>query len=148
MPVDLWDIVIESISNLSENIGICCFGSVDDKDDAKILELHAKKHGVKFNDFTGLLKLDETATVLAAMNLFIGNDSGLGHIAEALGTSSFIFLGLRSKILVLYLGAVEVEHFPQILDVVLVQSTENQSVDIMIIYVSRKLTFQNLNKSS
>ena len=93
LPVDLWDIVIESISNLSVNIGICCFGSVDDKDDAKLLEFHAKKHGVKFNDFTGLLKLDETAKVLAAMNLFIGNDSGLGHIAEALGTSSFIFFG-------------------------------------------------------
>lgn len=41
-------------------------------------------------DFTGKLEILETAAVIRRSTFFLGNDSGLGHIAGAVGTKSLI----------------------------------------------------------
>ncbi len=93
LPLELWKDVLFRISQLRQNVGICCFGANSDVADAEFLESYSKSIGLGFINLTGKLKLDETASCLSKVDLFIGNDSGLGHIAEALGTSSFVFFG-------------------------------------------------------
>lgn len=47
----------------------------------------------KIINFCGKLTLIETGAIIKKSNLFIGNDSGLGHLASAVGTKSFIIFG-------------------------------------------------------
>ena len=93
LPLELWKDVLFRISQLTQDVSICCFGAHSDVSDANFLEHYCKSIGLDFKNLAGKLKLDETASCLSKVDLFIGNDSGLGHIAEALGTSSFVFFG-------------------------------------------------------
>ncbi len=43
------------------------------------------------------LKLKQTAALISTCHLFIGNDSGLSHVAEAVGVDVFVFFGPTSQ---------------------------------------------------
>lgn len=45
----------------------------------------------------GRLSLKESASLIAICDLFIGNDSGLSHVAEAVGVDAYVFFGPTSR---------------------------------------------------
>jgi len=66
---------------------------VGDKKDFDKAEVFKKNSKIKSINLCGKLKLIETAAIIEKTNFFIGNDSGLGHIASAVGTRSFTVFG-------------------------------------------------------
>jgi len=64
----------------------------DIKDDMFTLDFKNEYQG-RFTNLAGKLDLLTTAAVLKNADLFIGNDSGLGHIASAVKTKSFTIFG-------------------------------------------------------
>ena len=93
LPLDNWDRIVRSIAGLKGSKKISIFGAKSDLSDSQFLEEVCDKFGVEYENYTGHLNLRTTAIYLSKMNLFIGNDSGLGHISEALGVDSFVFFG-------------------------------------------------------
>ena len=69
---------------------IILIGSKNEMDKAQLFK---KLYTKKVYDFCGKLTLLETASVIKKSDFFIGNDSGLGHIASAVNTQSFIIFG-------------------------------------------------------
>jgi len=69
---------------------IILLGSKNEMDKAQLFK---KLYTKKVYDFCGKLTLLETASVIKKSDFFIGNDSGLGHIASAVNTQSFIIFG-------------------------------------------------------
>jgi heptosyltransferase-3 len=69
---------------------IILIGSKNEMDKAQLFK---KLYTKKVFDFCGRLTLLETASAIKKSDFFIGNDSGLGHIASAVGTSSFTIFG-------------------------------------------------------
>ena len=69
---------------------IILIGSKNEMDKAQLFK---KLYTKKVFDFCGKLTLLETASVIKKSDFFIGNDSGLGHIASAVNTQNFIIFG-------------------------------------------------------
>ena len=69
---------------------IILIGSKNEIDKAQLFK---KLYTKKVYDFCGKLTLLETASIIKKSDFFIGNDSGLGHIASAVNTQSFIIFG-------------------------------------------------------
>ena len=69
---------------------IILIGSKNEMDKAQLFK---KLYTKKVYDFCGKLTLLETASVIKKSDFFIGNDSGLGHIASAVNTQNFIIFG-------------------------------------------------------
>jgi len=69
---------------------IILIGSKNEMDKAQLFK---KLYAKKVFDFCGKLTLLETASVIKKSDFFIGNDSGLGHIASAVNTQNFIIFG-------------------------------------------------------
>ena len=69
---------------------IILIGSKNEIDKAKLFK---KLYTKKVYDFCGKLTLLEAAFIIKKSDFFIGNDSGLGHIASAVNTQSFIIFG-------------------------------------------------------
>ena len=69
---------------------IILIGSKNEMDKAQLFK---KLYTKKVFDFCGKLTLLETASIIKKSDFFIGNDSGLGHIASAVNTQSFIIFG-------------------------------------------------------
>ena len=69
---------------------IILIGSKNEMDKAQLFK---KLYTKKVYDFCGKLTLLETASVIKKSDFFIGNDSGLGHIAGAVNIKSFIIFG-------------------------------------------------------
>jgi len=69
---------------------IILIGSKNEMDKAQLFK---KLYTKKVYDFCGKLTLLETASIIKKSDFFIGNDSGLGHIASAVNTQSFIIFG-------------------------------------------------------
>lgn len=67
----------------------------DSRDAARAAELPGRYSGPLY-DACGCFDLLETAATLAHCDYFIGNDSGLGHIASALGKPTFTIFGTES----------------------------------------------------
>jgi ADP-heptose:LPS heptosyltransferase len=70
-------------------------GTADDVWDAHGKRLHFRGHASKL---TGRLSLRETAEIIATAGAFVGNDSGLSHIAAAVGTPTVIIFGPTSEL--------------------------------------------------
>ena len=70
--------------------GVLLVGSEEDEELAEEIR-RAVHHPV--TDLTGRLGLRQTAAVLQASHLFIGNDSGPTHMAEAVGTPVVAIFG-------------------------------------------------------
>lgn len=66
---------------------------VGDKKDAVNAELFINKYKGNVINLCGRISLIETAAVIKKSDLFLGNDSGLGHIASALDVESFTIFG-------------------------------------------------------
>lgn len=69
---------------------VCVVGTTDDIRTADGSELVFAPH---VRSFIGRLTLRETAELLASAGLVVGNDSGLSHIAAAVGTPTLMIFG-------------------------------------------------------
>ena len=77
--------------NLSDVFdALVLLGNEADKGQADQVARHA---GLPCINLCGRTTLLQSAAVMARMTLFIGNDSGLGHIASAVNTPSFTLFG-------------------------------------------------------
>jgi heptosyltransferase III len=65
-----------------------------DKNDARLVSSFASKCKLPVVDYCGKLNLLETAAYIKKAEYFIGNDSGLGHIASALSVPTFTVFGV------------------------------------------------------
>ena len=68
-------------SNKFKNPKFLLFGSVNEKNDANSISMKFSNN--KIINFSGSLKLDEIFIILKYCDLFIGNDSGLMHLAAS-----------------------------------------------------------------
>lgn len=64
--------------------------------DNQIARMIAHTQPEAFVNLTGKTSLDEAMGILSQSNLFIGNDSGLAHLAAAVGTSTIVIFGSTS----------------------------------------------------
>jgi Glycosyltransferase family 9 (heptosyltransferase) len=69
-------------------------GTADDLCNGQGARFHFPAHVV---NLTGRLSLRETAEVIASAGAFVGNDSGLSHIAAAVGTPTVMIFGPTSE---------------------------------------------------
>ncbi len=60
---------------------------------ATVILREAHRRGVPIGSAVGLKELGETAAILQRARLFVGTDSGLAHLAGALGTPSVVLFG-------------------------------------------------------
>lgn len=81
--------------NLCEKLkGIFPFiALVGDKGDLSNANFFEQRSTIKTINFCGKLNLHETASIIKNAKYFLGNDSGLGHIASAVQTPSFTIFG-------------------------------------------------------
>ncbi|MBT4182674.1 MAG: glycosyltransferase family 9 protein [Nitrosomonadales bacterium] len=66
---------------------------VGDSRDNKFVPIFKEAYGGEFLNLCGKLDLLTTAAVIKNSELFVGNDSGLGHIASAVQTKTFTIFG-------------------------------------------------------
>lgn len=70
---------------------LCLVGGRQDRDEARAIARQAGVEGVRV--LAGDLTIRETASLIAQAGLFIGGDSGLAHLAVALGTPTVVLFG-------------------------------------------------------
>jgi len=90
----IWDVskFVDLAKSLKDTFGgIILVG--DQKDAALSKEFISKYKGIVIN-CCGHYNLLETAAIIKKSNFFVGNDSGLGHIASAVGIKSFTIFGI------------------------------------------------------
>ena len=90
----IWDIsnYIELASTLNEFFDVISL--VGDKNDAILSKEFTLGYKGKIIDCCGNYNLLETAAIIKRSDFFVGNDSGLGHIASAVKTKSFTIFGV------------------------------------------------------
>jgi len=90
----IWNIsnYIELASFLNEFFDVIIL--VGDKNDAVLSKEFALGYKGKIIDCCGHYNLLETAAIIKRSDFFVGNDSGLGHIASAVKTKSFTIFGV------------------------------------------------------
>jgi len=90
----IWDVsnYIELASILNEFFDVIIL--VGDKNDAILSKEFTLGHRGKIIDCCGHYNLLETAAIIKKSDFFVGNDSGLGHIASAVKTKSFTIFGV------------------------------------------------------
>ena len=90
----IWDVskFIDLAKYLKDIFGVIILVG-DQKDAALSEEFISEYKGVVIN-CCGHYNLLETAAIIKKSNFFVGNDSGLGHIASAVGTKSFTIFGV------------------------------------------------------
>ena len=67
---------------------------VGDKNDTSLSKKFSLGYKGEIIDCCGLYNLLETAAIIKNSDFFVGNDSGLGHIASAVKTKSFTIFGV------------------------------------------------------
>ena len=67
---------------------------VGDKNDTSLSKKFSLGYKGEIIDCCGLYNLLETAAIIKKSDFFVGNDSGLGHIASAVKTKSFTIFGV------------------------------------------------------
>ncbi len=75
---------------------VSCFDQIiliGDKQDKYISDEFIKKSKIKATNYCGFFSLMETASIIKLSDFFVGNDSGLGHIASALNVPNYIIFG-------------------------------------------------------
>ena len=71
---------------------------IGDKKDNEFTTNFKEEYQGSFTNLSGKLDLLTTSAVLKEADLFIGNDSGLGHMASAVNISSFTVFGIGQPI--------------------------------------------------
>jgi len=74
----------------SDYAGVVLIGSEQDLEPARQIETQLRLPCVNFAGSTDLL---EAAALLSLVDMFVGNDSGLGHLAAAVGTPTLTLFG-------------------------------------------------------
>jgi ADP-heptose:LPS heptosyltransferase len=77
----------------THNLTVVVVGSPSDRRRCDSLAANARQQGADALSVAGKLSLHETATLLQEARLFIGTDSGLAHLAIALGTPTVVLFG-------------------------------------------------------
>jgi len=92
----IWDIAkfIDLVKFLKNIFGVIIL--VGDQKDAILSKKFISEYKGTVIDCCGHYNLLETAAIIKKSNFFVGNDSGLGHIASAVGTKSFTIFGVGS----------------------------------------------------
>ncbi|MGQ9661431.1 MAG: glycosyltransferase family 9 protein [Kiritimatiellia bacterium] len=75
------------------NLGIVLVGDQREAKSSEAIAAALRTAGDKVICLAGRLALPQTAAVLAAARLFVGPDSGLAHLAVALGTPTVVLFG-------------------------------------------------------
>ena len=90
----IWDVskYIELANILNEFFDVIIL--VGDKNDAILSKEFTLGYKGKIMDCCGNYNLLETAAIIKRSDFFVGNDSGLGHIASAVKTKSFTIFGV------------------------------------------------------
>jgi heptosyltransferase III len=90
----IWDVsnFINLAKILKDIFGVVVL--VGDRKDAALSKEFISKYKGSVIDCCGHYNLLETAAIIKESNFFVGNDSGLGHIASAVGTKSFTIFGI------------------------------------------------------
>ena len=90
----IWDIAkfIDLVKFLKNIFGVIIL--VGDQKDAILSKKFISEYKGTVIDCCGHYNLLETAAIIKKSNFFVGNDSGLGHIASAVGTKSFTIFGI------------------------------------------------------
>lgn len=65
-----------------------------DRRDQALSQGFLRHYGKPVLDFCGALDILETAAMLETADYFVGNDSGLGHMASAVGTPTYTVFGV------------------------------------------------------
>ena len=92
-PPELFAAVIEQISNhLGDRVQFFFLGDHADRDDAQKVFVLLKER-VPIKNFCGSLSLCESARMIGQLDCVLGNDSSMGHIAEAQNVPSVVFFG-------------------------------------------------------
>ena len=87
-PADAYVSLIERVSNVFD--GVCLFGGPDDRPTAEAITAAIELPAI---NLCGKTTLIAAAACLAEMQHFVGNDSGLGHMAAALGVPTLTVFG-------------------------------------------------------
>lgn len=77
----------------TQGLGIACIGDRSDQPICSAISETAAASGATAVSLAGQLTLHETATLIKGARVFIGADSGLAHLAIALGTPSVVLFG-------------------------------------------------------
>ena len=90
----IWDVskFIDLAKYLKDIFGLIIL--VGDKKDAALSREFISEFKGTVIDCCGHYNLLETAAIIKESNFYVGNDSGLGHIASAVGTKSFTIFGI------------------------------------------------------
>ncbi len=89
-PVERFRELIERL--LAAGFGVVLVGQPD-RATKRVLETLPRSAGGALEMFDGCFSLAQTAAILARARLFVGNDSGLAHLAAALGTPTVVIFG-------------------------------------------------------
>jgi len=90
----IWPIFrfVELANSLSKYFDVVLL--LGNQQDAKKSSIFIELYRGNVIDYAGKTNLLETAALLKNSKLFVGNDSGLGHLASAVGISSFTVFGV------------------------------------------------------
>lgn len=75
------------------DVAVALLGTAEDREDVEKLLRYIDLSGGRGLSLVGRLTLLETAVVLQQVRLFVGSDSGLAHMAAALGTDTVVLFG-------------------------------------------------------
>lgn len=88
-PAESYALLANSIKHFFDEVLL-----VGNQQDAKLATTFKEKCQLPVTDFCGKLDLLESAALIEKSLFFIGNDSGLGHIANAVRVRSFTIFGI------------------------------------------------------
>jgi ADP-heptose:LPS heptosyltransferase len=74
-------------------LAVALVGGEDDRSESRLVMRVANDRTGRLLDWTGRLTLEETAWVLARCRVFGGCDSGVAHLAAALGVRTVVLFG-------------------------------------------------------
>jgi ADP-heptose:LPS heptosyltransferase len=85
--------LIRQIQSTHSDSDILLLGGSGDRRECERIVRDASGSSTQIISLAGRLSLAESAAVIRASRLFIGGDSGLGHLAVALGTPTVLLFG-------------------------------------------------------
>lgn len=74
-------------------LGVVVVGGKDAREAARLIEGPAEGQSRPFLSLAGILSLAETAALIKEARLFVGTDSGLAHLAVAVGVPTVVIFG-------------------------------------------------------
>lgn len=97
VPVSVWIEIFKNLitknPTLANSTQFLLLGDKFDKEIGDIIEKHLSKIGFRIKNLCGILNLAESIKIAGECQLIVGNDSVLGHGAEAQNIDSFVFFG-------------------------------------------------------